>query len=46
MINADLSNHRWIVVTLEDMEFVQKKYIWFKDSIDMLEYKNLIGYIE
>ena len=43
--NVNLSNHRWTVDTPEDMEFVQKLYTEFENSISMLDYNNVIEYL-
>jgi spore coat polysaccharide biosynthesis protein SpsF len=43
--NVNLSNHRWTVDTPEDMEFVQKLYTEFENSINMLDYNNVIKYL-
>jgi spore coat polysaccharide biosynthesis protein SpsF len=46
MNNDNLSNHRWTVDTLEDMEFIRKVYSGFDSELDNLDYKNIILYLE
>lgn len=48
VVKSDLncSNHRWTVDTAEDMEFVRRIYSGFEDEIDMLDYNNVLKYLE
>lgn len=48
VVRSDLnfSNHRWTVDTAEDMEFVRRIYSGFEDEIDMLDYINVLKYLE
>lgn len=44
--NKNLSNNRWTVDTQEDLEFVRKVYLGFRDEIQSLDFQSVLSYIE